>query len=140
MSKKITPLEALERIGTTLLRNYDGSVGMNGYTLFQKELDIIETALKKLEQIEEISFIISGGRMSSKTPIALKVMRQLKALEIIKKYPKCSLAHLITYECAKRKGYSVGSLDINDIPYTQEEYDIVIQELEELVEERLKRF
>ena len=62
------PLLALQNIKLRLMRSYDGSIGKNGNVMFEKEIPVIETALKeyetlRIDRIEEV----------------------LKALEIIKK-------------------------------------------------------
>lgn len=74
MSKELTPLEALKRHRKSIVDLLDnGSILPELHYVFMQELNIIETALKKLDEAENCVF-------TSKED----VKKELKALEIIK--------------------------------------------------------
>lgn len=69
-AKEMTPLEALESIGKSLFRTYEGSMGVNGYMYFQIEIKTIREALAK------------GTKAS---PIESYLLKRVKELEKEKK-------------------------------------------------------
>ena len=99
MKTKLSPLEALEKIRTTI--RIKG--GISGYELTY--LDIIETALKRLEDLE-------------KWFLGDKDYKNYKALEIIKK-KKVSIFWFLETSNKKEYNYCVQK------SLTQEEYDLL---------------
>lgn len=79
MSKNLTPLEAVK-----CLRNFFGE------SFYKYEFDIIETALKRLEEIDKRDSVV--GIIEEK-PLDV-VLKKLKALEIIK---ECFGVNLILF-------------------------------------------
>ena len=55
MTKELTPLQALQNIKIKLIRTYDGSVGINGNMMFEKEIPIIEKALKDIDYLKALN-------------------------------------------------------------------------------------
>ena len=51
-------LDALQKIKLKPMRNYDGSIGMNGNVMFEEEIPVIETALKDAEKYKRALEII----------------------------------------------------------------------------------
>lgn len=78
-NKKPTPLEALKELR---------KINENSQFIHQKfcnyHLDIIETALKDYEHLQETRYVIIGGRCNGKS-CKVDILLKLKALEIINK-------------------------------------------------------
>ena len=85
-------MEAVEIIGKTLLRSYDGKTGMNGYCMFGEELHKILTELKesreKEKRIKELENAIESKFLRERLN-----ENKLRALEIIKEELKIDLIH-----------------------------------------------
>lgn len=81
MSKELTPLEALDFIKTSPYRNWKGKVNTINFN-FETEIKIIETALKRLETLEEDFMSLTETNMELVQEQA-RNQKKLKALEII---------------------------------------------------------
>ena len=97
-----------------------------------RRLNAIEDGFKKLEEYDKTTFLISGGRMNNKTPVADKIAKQLKALEIIKKKMVIP-TYIVNTENVKEynkwlKGITFRKDWLKRV-LTQEEYDLLKEEL-----------
>ncbi len=128
-------LEALER-----MKHHCAVSQEYFYEHFGEDLDIVETELKRYSKIEELCgqtiFVFNKdciNEIVEKTVDECLINEnKLKALEIIKKYPHCSLQKYIGFNEMVRDGYELTQehLFINDMPCSVEEYKIVIEVLE----------
>ena len=124
MIKQLSSLEALERIKNTQVKN---ATSPFDYVYIKDErkheLDIIETALKRLESVDKV------GEM-----FCCDVDKKLKALEIIKEkeiniqtFKKWIIDRDWSYEDYLTE---IGDINVTDyyfskIPLTQEEFDLL---------------
>lgn len=124
-------LEALERIKQDLeyITRLDyvepivrGEVRDELYKIYHRELpelDIIETALKRLETLEE-----------EKQSFDKSLEKKLKAFEIITKYPKTTrslnyLLYMMTYWEKENQTITKELLETYDFPYEVEEFELL---------------
>ena len=89
MTKELTPLQALQNIKIKLIRTYDGSVGINGNMMFEKEIPIIEKALKDIDYLKALN---EAGNNNIKLLLEenRKMKKEFKAVAVIKKRFKIS--------------------------------------------------
>ena len=125
VKSELTPLQALQNIKFKLMRSYDGSVGMNGNVMFEKEIPVIETALKRLQEQDAIDVFMANLskdlRITDSRKEAELIAKQLKALEIINNKNVDTLRIKITPNVTrynKKKMYGCKNL-------TKEEYELL---------------
>ena len=106
------------KIDPTRKAGFDSQRG-DFLTIYEKELEIIETALKRLESIEDTRFIILGGRCSGKSQ-KVHALLKLKALEIIKE--KEVNIHIFRH-CSDLAAYN--DMAEENQKLTQQEYDLL---------------
>ena len=111
MEEKLTPLQALETIKDVSL-----SLGNILNDVYDAEINVIKTALKRLEEID--NSIGYGGGVYATGGI---IDKKLKALEIIKN-KKVDVSWLFSREVNDYIDYNVWSGAKN---LTQEEYDLL---------------
>ncbi len=134
-------LDALEDIVYYLKETNGANV------IFFKHIDIIRTALKNYAELTNKP-VLYCGRTNEKTRAiidaicknykevkvtCLEDVKKLKAFEIIKKYPRCSLQRYIAFNELVKDGYELTKehLFYQDMPCSVEEYKIVIEALKE---------
>ena len=112
--------------------------GGDFYCANESRLNIIETALKDYENLKEVHFIIHNGARSMNKQHTLKVLKKLKALEIIKE-KRVDVSWLM-----KCFGFIENSINEEECEYynnnyeayrnskslTQEEYNLLKEELQ----------
>ena len=155
MNKELTPLEAFEKIldmahesngyqnftnacdapYTKIVKNALEAceIDCNDYKLEEALVNLERNSKRykgRKEDLDTLFNVVKGYQYQKKKIVSLieenkTLNKEHKAFDVIKKYPKVPLQRLINYEKAKAKGYDVGTLEENDIPYTQEEYELL---------------
>lgn len=154
MSKELEALENIKRDLEYITRlDYvdpivRGEVRDELYKIYHRELpelDIIETALKNYEELTSKPAMLYG-RTHGHTQVLIDTIcknykevkitnledeKKLKALEIIKKYPRCSLQRYIGFNEMIKEGYELTQEHLfnNDMPCSVEEYKLVVEVL-----------
>lgn len=120
MSKE---LEAFETVKMEIIASKGEDFQLEFDEELYQSLEIIETALKRLESIEDTRFIILGGRCSGKTQKVYTLLK-LKAFEIIKE--KRVNVNQFFKHCSNNDkwGYNKTVCD-KKRQLTQEEYDLL---------------
>ena len=106
-----------------------------------KELEALENIKQDLEYITRLDYVepVVRGEVRDnlfkiyhrELPELDIIEKALKAFEIIKKYPRCSLQRYIGFNELVKNGYELTQehLFSHDIPCSVEEYNIVIEVL-----------
>lgn len=112
MSKELTPLEALDRLRCfkTLNKDY--------------EFDIIETALKRIPELEKAFHTLSKEDEKAKKLLSKEIERN-RALEIIKREPVETIAEVLSFDTFEKLQNHCRRMETVSFIKNEEEFDFL---------------